>query len=101
MSTNEYKANLPAEVVELNTYFDKFSKAFVTKIAAENELDESQVARLYRVSTRLVNPTRCVNLHHCRTKYEETPSCENRSQETSLTRNFAPVPFYHDLDAEL
>lgn len=43
---NEYKANLPAEVVELNKYFDKFMARFVSETAKENELDEAQVKRL-------------------------------------------------------
>lgn len=48
-AVNEYKANLPAEVVELNNYFDKFMTKFIEETAKENELDESQVARLKHV----------------------------------------------------
>ena len=43
---NEYKKDLPAEVQELNTYFDKFLARFLDEVKAESELDAAQVARL-------------------------------------------------------
>ncbi len=43
---NEYKADLPAEVVELNTYFEEFLNVFLEKITKENELNKESVERI-------------------------------------------------------